>query len=394
MNYRINPKTGEKLSLLGFGAMRLPAPEGDPSGIDAEESVRMIRRAVDCGVNYIDTAYTYYEGGSERIVAEALKDGYGDGVSVATKLPVMRLLSADEHEGFLETSLRRLNRDSLEYYLLHGVKERYWPTVKECKTADFLLRKKEEGLIKNVGFSFHGRNFEFFREVLEYAPWDFVQIQLNYMDAGIQAGVKGLKYAASKGLPVFIMEPLKGGKLTERVPPSIQRYWNTLNVKRSAADWGLSWLANFPEVTVILSGMSSMEQLEENVDVLSRPDAGRLSEYELSVISDMAAAYNKLIPYPCTACRYCVGGCPMGIDIPLVISMRNEATIFDCHEKIRDELNHFVRKLPSTCVACGKCEDVCPQRLRVSAILNETAEMFEDESLQWWRAYVNKGGAS
>lgn len=388
MNYRTNPRNGEKLSLLGFGAMRLPSMENDPDKIDVEESIRMIRHAIDNGVNYIDTAYTYYEGGSEAVLREALKAGYGDRVRVADKLPTMRLRAPEEQERFLQTSLERLGRDHIDYYLLHGMKERYWNTVKECGTIDFLEKKKEEGLIRNMGFSFHGQSFEFFREVLDAGPWDFVQIQLNYMDANIQAGVRGLKYAASKGIAVMIMEPLKGGKLTTNIPDSILKYWEEIPIKRSPADWGLRWVANFPEVTTILSGMSTFGQLEENLSILSDADAGCLSGEELRVIEEMADAYNKLIPFGCTSCRYCCGGCPQEIDIPLVIGYRNEASMFNCKDKITYELNHLVRKLPSTCIACGQCEEVCPQQLPIIDILKETADMFEDVSLQWWREYV------
>ncbi|MDR1206666.1 MAG: aldo/keto reductase [Peptococcaceae bacterium] len=388
MNYRINPKTGAKLSLLGFGAMRLPGLAGNPSEIDEAEAIRMIRYAVGNGVNYVDTAFTYNEGESEKIVAKALGGAHGEGVYVATKMPTMRLREPKEHSYFLDLSRSRLNRDCIDYYLLHGMKERYWDVVRRCDTISFLVKKKAEGLIRNMGFSFHGQTFDFFREVLDAGPWDFVQIQLNYMDADIQAGVEGLKYAASKGLAVMIMEPLKGGKLTDKIPPGIQRYWDAIDIKRTPADWGLRWVANFPEVTVVLSGMSTMEQVRENVAILSGADAGCLSGRELSVIAEMAGEYNKLIPYACTACKYCSAGCPKQIDIPLVIGMRNEAAVFDCKDKITYELNHLVRKPPSLCVACGKCEEVCPQHLPVASIMKETSGMFEDASLQWWREYV------
>jgi predicted aldo/keto reductase-like oxidoreductase len=388
MNYRKNPKNGDNLSLLAFGAMRLPASIDDPNGIDVEESVRMIRYAIDHGINYIDTAYTYYEGDSERTVAKALQDGYGDKVYVATKLPTMRLKKEKEQDLFLEGSLEHLEMDYIDYYLLHGMKERYWPVVQRLNTIGYLEKKKSEGLIRNMGFSYHGESFELFKEILNAGPWDFCQIQLNYMDAGIQAGVKGLRYAASLGLPVMIMEPLKGGKLTDRIPAAIQKYWDAIDVKRTSADWGLRWVANLPEVTTILSGMSNFDQLAENLKILSDADVGCLSEKELSIIAEMADEYSKLIPYPCTSCGYCRSGCPKEIDIPLVISMRNEASMFDAEDKIKYEINHLVRKPPSTCIACGKCEDVCPQHLKIIDILKEIKDNYEDESQQWWREYV------
>jgi hypothetical protein len=367
--------------------MRLPALEGGPEGVDEEESIRMIRHAVDRGVNYIDTAYTYYEGVSEEIVAKALGDGYGKDVMVATKFPTMRLREAREHDVFFETSLRRLGRDSIDFYLLHGIKERSWQVVKKLDTVSFLEKKKSEGAIKNMGLSFHGETFEFFEEVLGFAPWDFVMIQLNYMDAGKQAGVRGLKYAASKGIPVMIMEPIKGGKLTDSLLPPIQKYWDSLDADRSPADWALRWLANFPEITTILSGMSNMQQLDENIDTLSEADAGCLDEKELSVISEISEVYRKLIPYDCTNCGYCRSGCPVKIDIPVVLGMRNDATMYDCHDKIVFELNHLIRKPPSICTACGECEAVCPQHLHIIDILKETSGMFEDPARQDWRQF-------
>ena len=388
MKYRINPKTGKKHSLLGFGAMRLPALESGPAGIDEDEAIRIIRHAIDSGVNYIDTAYTYYEGAGEETVAKALRDGYGNDVMLATKFPTMRLREAREHSLFFETSLRRLERDSIDFYLLHGMKERYWPTVQKLETLSFLEKKKTEGLIKNYGFSYHGASFDLFKEILDSAPWDFVMIQFNYMDANTQAGVRGLKYASSKGLPVMVMEPLKGGKLTDNFLPSVKKYWDALDDVRTPADWGLRWVANFPEVTTILSGMSNMQQLQENIKTLSDADACCLGEKELSIINDISEEFRKLIPYVCTSCGYCRSGCPAQIDIPLVISMRNEASMYDCHEKIVYELNHLVRKPPSTCLGCGECEDVCPQHLHIIDILKEITDMYEDPAKQDWRQFV------
>lgn len=388
MNYRTNPRTGQKHSLLGFGAMRLPKPADGSSEIDEAESIRMIRHAIDMGVNYIDTAYTYYEGGSEETVAKALRGGYGDKVMIATKLPTMRLKKAEEHGQFLATSLKRLERDYIDFYLLHGMKERYWPTVKELDTVSFLTKMKAEGKIRNMGFSFHGETFELFKEIADYAPWDFVQIQLNYMDADYQAGLKGLRYAASQGMAVIIMEPLKGGKLTTNIPPSILQQMESYEVKRAPADWGLRWVANWPEVTTILSGMSAMGQLTENIEILSRADAGCMSEKELSLLAGVAEEYSRLIPYPCTGCGYCRRDCPKQIEIPLIIGMRNDASMFDDHAGTRYEMSHLIRKPPSLCIECKKCEEVCPQHLKVSAIMKECKDLYEDESLQYWREYV------
>ncbi|MDR0469607.1 MAG: aldo/keto reductase [Peptococcaceae bacterium] len=388
MNYRTNPKTGKKHSLLGFGAMRLPKKADDPNAIDEAESIRIIRYAIDNGVNYIDTAYTYNEGDSEMTVAKALKDGYGDKVMIATKLPTMRLRKAEEHQEFLDTSLRRLERDSIDFYLLHGMKERYWETVQKLKTVDFLMKMKDEGKIQNFGLSFHGETFGLFKEMIDYAPWDFVQIQLNYLDAEYQAGVKGLQYAHSKGIAVIVMEPLRGGNLTRNIPPTVTQIYSQFDVERTPADWGLRWVANHPEVTTILSGMSTFEQVKEDVEILSDADAGCLGEKELSIMARIADEYRKLIPYPCTACGYCRNDCPQQIEIPLIIGMRNDASMFDSHQGTRYQISHMIRKPPSLCIECKKCEDICPQHLKVSKIMKECREMYEDESLQYWREYI------
>ena len=387
MNYRTNPKTGLKHSLLGFGAMRLPRSDTDPTGIQVGESIELLRHAIDHGVNYIDTAYTYFEGGSEIVLGRALKDGYGDKVMVATKLPSMRLLKAEEHSMFLEESRRRLERDYIDFYLLHGMKERYWPTIKKLDTVDFLVKMKAEGKIKNMGFAFHGETVEFFKEIIDYGPWDFVQIQFNYMDEHFQAGVEGLRYAASKGIAVIVMEPLRGGHLINNITPDIQRLFDSLDVKRTPAEWGFRWVANHPEVTTILSGMNTMEMLDENLKTLSEADAGCLNEKEIAVLAEIADEYRKLIPYPCTSCGYCRRDCPQDIEIPLVISIRNDASMFNNFDHAKYQINHIVRKPPSLCVECKKCEEICPQHLKVSEIMKECAK-FEEASLQYWRDYV------
>ena len=388
MIYRTKPGNNEPLSLLGFGAMRLPTLADHPGIVDEEQSTRLIRHAIDNGVNYIDSAYTYFEGGSEEAIAKALRDGYGERVNVATKLPSMRLRDASEHDEYLETSLRRLERSQIDYYLLHGMKERYWPVIQSCKTIDFLEKKRSEGLIRNIGFSYHGESFELFREILDAGSWDFVQIQFNYMDEHIQAGVKGLQYAASKGLPVIIMEPLKGGKLAAGFPPAIDALWQKFRVKRSPAEWGLRWVASHPEVSVILSGMNKMEQVEENLAALSGTDTDWITQGDKAVIGEISAEYAKLIKYPCTGCAYCRAGCPQSIDIPLCISIVNEGAMFNNQGHAAFEINHYMRQPPSTCVECGQCEDVCPQHLHIIDIMKEIATEYEDIAQQWWREYV------
>jgi predicted aldo/keto reductase-like oxidoreductase len=376
MNYRTFPKTGEKVSLLGFGCMRLPVLDGDHAKIDEAEAVRMIRYAIDNGVNYVDTAYVYHGGFSEVLLGKALKDGYREKVFVADKLPLMHVKTTEDVSSLLSEQLRRLDMAHIDMYLLHDVREKSWEKVNALGMLDVLKEKRAQGLIKNIGFSYHGETAAFFKEVIDAFPWDFCQIQLNYMDAEIQAGTEGLKYAAGKGVPVVIMEPLKGGKLTSVLPESVQKYWDGVDVKRSPAEWAFRWIADFPEVLTVLSGMSTFEQVEENVRILSEADAGILSESERAIIGKVAAEYNKLTPYSCTACKYCIP-CPAGLDIPGLISLRNEATVFESPEAVSFAIRTFVRPQPSECVACKVCEEKCPQHLPIADIMAESARMFE-----------------
>jgi predicted aldo/keto reductase-like oxidoreductase len=272
--------------------------------------------------------------------------------------------------------MARLDVDCIDMYLVHNINDDSWDSVKSLGLMEFFREKQAQGLIKHLGFSYHGETTALFKEIIDAFPWDFCQIQLNYMDVDVQAGVAGLRYAASKGIPVVIMEPLKGGKLTDAAPESIQKYWDGVRIKRTPADRALRWVANFPEVLTILSGMSSAEQVDENIRVLSEADANMLSEDELSVIGKVAEEYNKLTPYSCTACKYCMP-CASGIDIPSLIELRNEATMFECAPKISFQVKSFVRPLPSACTVCKVCEEKCPQHLPISDIMAESARMFE-----------------
>lgn len=378
MKYRIFPKTGEKISQLGFGAMRLPTLHDGSGKVDRAEAIRLIRHAIDCGVNYVDTAYVYHDGESEVIVGEALKDGYREKAFLATKLPLWSITSEADAEGILETQLKRLCTSHIDFYLAHSLDADKWEKFEEHGLFEFLKRKKAEGLIKKIGFSFHGLTLDLFKEIIDSHDWDFCQIQLNYMDANYQAGVEGLKYSALKGVPAVIMEPLKGGQLTDFVPDSVKKIWEGTGMDRTPADWAFRWVANFPEVLVILSGMHSYKQLEENLGILSEAGANCLTAEENRAIEKAAAEYNRLIPYPCTGCQYCLP-CPQGLNIPERIAERNEAEIYQSAKKIGFTVRGFVRPLPSACVSCGECEEKCPQKLPIPRIMQECVEMFKIE---------------
>ena len=375
MQYRTFNKTGQKVSLLGFGTMRLP--EKEEGCIDEPKAIEMIRSAIDRGVNYVDTAYMYHGGKSENLVAKALKDGYREKVLLADKMPAWMAKSEEDIKNIFEDQFKKLEVDGIDMYLVHNIDKPTWKRVKEYNVIPFLDRMKKEGRIKNLGFSFHD-NFDLFKEVIDAYPWDFCQIQLNYMDAEYQAGVKGLKYAAEKGLQVVIMEPLKGGKLTDILPESIERYWSEAEVKRTPAEWALRWVADFPEVLTVLSGMNTQEQVDENIRIMSEAEPNSLTEKEHIIIKKVADEYNKLIKYSCTGCRYCLP-CPQKIRIPEVIRIYNDWFLYDGNVKVKADYNMSLSegKRASACVGCKSCESHCPQSLPISEIMKKAETIFE-----------------
>jgi len=376
MNYRKFNAANMDVSLLGFGAMRLPTVKGDAAKIDEAEAIRMIRYAIDKGVNYIDTAYVYHGQQSESLVAKALAGGYREKVLVATKMPYWDMKGPEEMGPMLDKQLENLATDQIDMYLVHNIAGKDWDKVKELKIWDFLSEQRDAGKIRFIGFSFHGESPAELKEILDEYPWDFCQLQINYMDQEFQAGIEGLEYAASKGIPVVVMEPLKGGKLTDVIHPSIQSYWDSIGSDRTPAEWALRWVANLPGVLTILSGMTTMEQVEENVRVLSDADEGKLSENELAVIDAVAEEYHKLITYPCTACKYCMP-CAADIDIPLLMDFRNSYDIYGNKAKRKSEFGFQVSVKPSSCTACGKCEAECPQHIEIIRVMREAAEIYE-----------------
>ena len=289
MLYRKLGKTGEKVSILGFGCMRFPTLDGSHDKIDEPLATEMLHHAIDHGVNYIDTAYPYHaasptEGGmSEIFVGNALKNGYREKVNLATKLPIWLVQSREDMDRYLNEQLQRLQTNHIDFYLLHGINQRFWEILKEFDVFEFLDSAIEDGRIKYAGFSFHDE-FKVFREVVNSYNWSFCQIQYNYMDEDFQAGKTGLKYADDKGIGTIIMEPLRGGCLTKNIPDDIQAIWNEAEVKRSPAEWALRFLWDKPEVDVVLSGMSNMEQVRENLEISKEgyPDTLTKSEKGLN----------------------------------------------------------------------------------------------------------------
>ena len=374
MQYRTFKKLDREVSLLGMGAMRLP--ETEDGQINEPEAIDIIRSAIDAGINYVDTAFGYHNGKSEGLVGKALRDGYREKVLLADKMPIWLAKDEEHMKEMFQTQLERLDTDYIDMYLVHSVNKPNWKRIKKLNLMPFLEEMKAAGKIKHIGFSFHD-SYELFEEVLDSYPWEFCQIQLNYMDKDLQAGVKGLKLAAEKGLSVIIMEPLKGGKLTTGIPPTVQELWNNAPVKRTPAEWGFKWLANMPEVTLILSGMSSGEQLQQNIATVSAADLNVLSDEERELIDKVSDEYNRLIKYSCTGCEYCLP-CPQKLKIPDLIDTLNEWNIYGQNPATKMEYIEWVPegRHASDCISCKACEKKCPQGLPIAQIMKETSEIF------------------
>lgn len=369
MQYRKFGRLDWQVSALGFGAMRLPTTDGNPMSdkVDEEEAIAMIRYAIDHGVNYVDTAWPYHFGKSEVIVGKALQDGYRQKVKIATKSPVREFKTADEFDRILDEQLRRLQQDYIDFYLLHGINKDQWENI--VLKLD-ILKKAEaalaDGRIKHFGFSFHD-DLPAFKQIVDgYDKWEFCQIQYNYLDVENQAGTEGLKYAASKGLAVVIMEPLLGGKLVNPAG-DILEIMREADSNRTPADWALQWLWNQEEVSVVLSGMSNMQQVVENIASAERSGINSMTPQELDVISRVRKKFQAKSLIPCTGCAYCMP-CPNNVAIPSVFRVFNEGCMFADVEAARHFYNGFLKEetRASSCVECRACEDKCPQGIPIS----------------------------
>ena len=375
MQYRKFGRLDWHASILGFGTMRLPV-KGDAKNIDQKQATRMLHHAVDRGVNYIDTAYPYHGGESERLLGKALGRGYRDRIKLATKMPSWLVSGPADFDKLFHEQLKRLKTDHIEFYLLHSLNREYWSKMREYDAIEWGRRTIKAGKIGQLGFSFHD-DFDLFKEIVDAWDWPFCQIQYNYMDVRNQAGTRGLKYAALKGIAVVVMEPILGGKLASP-PPSIQKILDRAETKRRAADWALQWLWNQPEVTVVLSGMSTFRQVVENLESADSAGIGILDQQEQGLIREVRRRYKELAPISCTQCRYCMP-CPHGVDIPRNLSLYNEGLMYGRPDLARRQYGFIAEKARSTaCTQCRECEPKCPQSILISEWMPKVSEVLAD----------------
>jgi predicted aldo/keto reductase-like oxidoreductase len=383
MQYRKMGSLDWEVSALSFGAMRLPRRKFSLMGADLEESRKIIRHGIDRGINYIDTAWFYHLGESEKLLGEILKDGYRERVKLVTKLPMPIVRTAADFDRYLNAQLNRLQTEYLDIYLFHSMNANQFEKVKRLGLLDEMERAQRDGKILHLGFSFHD-TFPVFKEIIDHYPWDMVQIQHNYMDTCLQATTEGLEYAHQKGIAVVIMEPVKGGVLANPPAEAIE-VMKSSSVERTPVDWALQFLWNKPEVATVLSGMSNLQQVIENCDSADKSGINSLSEEEVRVIDQLADIYREKILVDCTGCEYCQP-CPEGVNISqnfailnnlsLETSFRRRINARRSYRKMVAEKEKIDLSNPNgnalLCVDCGDCLPRCPQEINIPVDLEKT----------------------
>lgn len=392
MNYR-KDRYGNDISILGYGCMRFTQSGGK---IDMEKAEKEIMTAFRAGVNYYDTAYVYP--GSEVALGEILeKNQIREKVKIATKLPHYLIKNGQSMEKYFTEQLKRLKTDYIDYYLMHMLTDvQTWERLKALGILEWLEEKKQSGAIRQVGFSYHG-NSDMFCQLIDAYDWDFCQIQYNYMDENSQAGRRGLHYANKKGLPVIIMEPLRGGKLVNRLPQEAMRIFECYSVKHTPVQWALRWLWNQPEVTCVLSGMNSTEMVEDNSNTASSVEVGEMNEAEEQMLQEVVKAINAKMKVGCTGCGYCMP-CPKNVDIPGTFAAYNryytESKMTAWREHIMCTAMRKSSSAASNCIECGKCEQHCPQHIEIRKELKNARKKLEGpvykvarRIVKWMKAY-------
>ena len=391
MNYR-KDKYGNDISILGYGCMRFTQNGGK---IDLEKAEKEIMTAFQAGVNYYDTAYIYP--GSEVALGKILaKNQIREQVKIATKLPHYLIKNVESMEKTFQEQLSRLQTDYIDYYLMHMLTDiATWDKLKDIGILEWLEDKKKSGAIRQVGFSYHGHS-DMFCQLIDAYDWDFTQIQYNYLDEHTQAGRKGLNYAAAKGIPVVIMEPLRGGRLADKLPEEATKIMEQYPTKYTPVQWALRWLWNQPEVTCVLSGMNSVEMVEDNVNTASAVEVGEFGEPEEQMLREVVNAIRAKMKVGCTGCGYCMP-CPKNVDIPGTFAIYN--SYFTDKKKAWEEymLCTELRKnasAASNCIECGKCEKHCPQQIEIRKNLKDASKKLETpiykiarKFIQWFKLY-------
>ncbi len=375
MQYRCDPKSGNQLSALGYGCMRFTKKAGV---IDQEKAEQEMLYALNRGVNYFDTAYIYP--GSETALGKFLAKGYRDKVYIATKLPHYMVKNTAQAEKIFQEELSRLQTDFIDYYLMHMLNSlENWERLSEMGIKEWIAEKKATGQIRQIGFSYHGGSAEFIR-ILEAFDWDFCQIQFNYMDEHSQGGIEGLTRAGELGIPVIIMEPLRGGRLTHGLPESAKEIFAREGKGKSPAEWSFRWIWNHPQVTCVLSGMNDLSQIEENIRVAEDSLPASLCDRDFQLIAKVKAEIDAKIKVPCTGCGYCMP-CPRGVDIPTCFRCLNVHASDGWFNGLREYLmGTTLRKVKtnaSLCIGCGKCEAHCPQSIAIRKELKTTVKTLE-----------------
>lgn len=367
MKYRTFKKIGVEISPIGFGCMRFPVEDSKDEGtIRKEEAKNMLRTAIDNGLNYVDTAWMYHNFKSEEFVGEALSDGYREKVNLATKLPIWLVESEDDVMKYLDIQLGKLKTDHVDFYLIHALDKERWEIVKKYNVLDRLKEAQAMGKVKYLGFSFHD-DYDTFVNIIDSFDWDFYQIQFNYINTDYQAGMKGLKYAGEKGISAVIMEPMLGGKLANLTPQVEER----ISKERSQVEWALDFLWSQPEVAVVLSGMSTLSQVEQNLEYAGRWEQRQLNEEDYKMLAYVKEIFDRMALVPCTKCGYCMP-CPFGLNIP---------ALFEAYNQTASVSTGFAKKTYAAqevkadqCRACHRCEKECPQHIKISDMMKKVAE--------------------
>lgn len=374
MRYRIMPQSSDRLSALGLGCMRLPLTQD--SKIDRPAALDMFHYAVQHGVNYFDTAWGYHDGESEPMLGEFIRQIDRKSIYVATKLPAWLIKTREDMNHYLTQQLQRLNTEYIDYYLLHALNKRTWKNLKQLGIIEFLEQARAEGRIRYIGFSFHD-DYPTFKKITEAYAWDFCQFMFNYLDTHYQAGRNGYNLAVKHNMGIIAMEPLRGGKLVHPIPPEITKLWDRSGDTYSMVERGVRWVWNLPGCTVLLSGMSNLEQLKENIALADRFGENELTDQELTLYKKVRREYIKRVPIPCTECRYCLP-CPFGVAIPSCLGVYNEAVMFANKAQGLKEYNWFVPgdSQAGKCTQCGACLSKCPQHIQIPTELQKVHAYF------------------